>query len=60
VLAKRHRFSLETPWSELRKAVRDVILHGERDGRLRGVVKTLERRYRETTCGDARATSSSS
>jgi excinuclease ABC subunit A len=32
VLAKRHRFSLETPWSELRKPVRDVILHGERDG----------------------------
>src|SRR5262249_47106085 len=32
VLAKRYRFSLETPWSELKKAVRDVILHGERDG----------------------------
>ncbi len=55
VLAKRHRFSLETPWSELRRGVRDVILHGERDGGFEGVVKTIERRYRETTSEDARA-----
>jgi excinuclease ABC subunit A len=55
VLAKRHRFSLETPWSELRKPVRDVILHGERDGGFEGVIKTLERRYRETSSEDARA-----
>src|SRR5262245_15722817 len=55
VLAKRHRFSLETPWSELRKPVRDVILHGERDGGFEGVIKTLERRYRETASEEARA-----
>src|SRR5881296_2419117 len=55
VLAKRNRFSLETPWSELRKPVRDVILHGERDGGFEGVIKTLERRYRETSSEDARA-----
>jgi len=55
VLAKRHRFSLETPWAELRKAVRDVILHGERDGGYEGVIKTLERRYRETSSEEARA-----
>jgi excinuclease ABC subunit A len=55
VLAKRHRFSLETPWAELRKPVRDVILHGERDGGFEGVIKTLERRYRETSSEDARA-----
>jgi excinuclease ABC subunit A len=55
VLAKRHRFSLETPWSELKKPVRDVILHGERDGGFEGVIKTLERRYRESTSEDARA-----
>ena len=55
VLAKRHRFSLETPWSELRKPVRDVILHGERDGGFEGVIKTLERRYRETSSEDARS-----
>jgi excinuclease ABC subunit A len=55
VLAKRHRFSLETPWSELKKPVRDVILHGERDGGFEGVVKTLERRYRESSSEDTRA-----
>src|SRR5262249_18080820 len=55
VLAKRHRFSLETPWSELKKPIRDVILHGERDGGFEGVVKTLERRYRESSSRDTRA-----
>jgi excinuclease ABC subunit A len=55
VLAKRHKFSLETPWSELRKPVRDIILHGERDGGFEGVIKTLERRYRETSSEEARA-----
>jgi excinuclease ABC subunit A len=55
VLARRHHFSLETPWSELKKPVRDVILHGERDGGFEGVIKTLERRYRESTSEDARA-----
>ena len=55
VLAKRHKFLLETPWSELRKPVRDIILHGERDGGFEGVVKMLERRYRETTSDDAHA-----
>src|SRR5438094_960681 len=55
VLAKRHRFSLETPWSELRKPVREVILHGERDGGFEGVIKTLERRYLDTTSGEAPA-----
>src|SRR5438445_4927717 len=54
VLAKRHRFSLDTPWEQLRKPVRDVILHGERDGGFEGVVATLERRYRETTSEEAR------
>jgi excinuclease ABC subunit A len=54
VLAKRHKFSLEIPWSELRKPVRDIILHGERDGGFEGVIKTLERRYRETSSEEAR------
>src|SRR4029077_1886890 len=54
VLAKRHKFSLEVPWSELRKPVRDIILYGERDGGFEGVIKTLERRYRETSAGGAR------
>jgi excinuclease ABC subunit A len=55
VLAKRHRFSLDTPWGELRRGVRDVILHGEKDGGFEGVVAILERRYRETTSEEARA-----
>ncbi len=54
VLAKRYRFSLDTPWARLKKSVRDVLLHGERDGGFEGVVATLERRYRETTSEDAR------
>jgi len=55
VLARRHRFSLDTPWSRLRKPVREVILHGEHGGGFEGVVATLERRYRETTSEEARA-----
>ncbi len=55
VLAKRYRFSLDTPWEKLKKPVREVILHGERDGGFEGVIATLERRYRETTSEDARA-----
>ena len=54
-LAKRHKFSLDEPWSKLRKSARDVILFGDRDGGFEGVVKVLERRYRETQSEDARA-----
>jgi len=54
-LAKRHKFSLEEPWSKLKKSARDVILFGDRDGGFEGVVKVLERRYRETQSEDARA-----
>ncbi len=53
-LAKRYRFSLDTPWQGLKRAVRDVILHGDRDGGFEGVVAMLERRYRETDSEDAR------
>jgi excinuclease ABC subunit A len=55
VLAKRHKFSLDEPWSKLKKAARDVILFGDRDGGFEGVVKVLERRYRETQSEEARA-----
>ncbi len=55
VLAKRHRFSLDTPWAKLSKKVRDVILHGEPDDGFEGVVKLLDRRYQETTSEDTRA-----
>ena len=54
-LARRHKFSLEEPWAKLKKSVRDVILFGDRDGGFEGVVKVLERRYRETQSEEARA-----
>ena len=54
VLAKRYSFSLDTPWAKLKKSVRDVILHGERDGGWEGVVASLERRYRESQSEDTR------
>jgi excinuclease ABC subunit A len=54
VLAKRHKFSLDEPWAKLKKSARDVVLFGEKDGGFEGVVKTLDRRYRETQSEDAR------
>jgi excinuclease ABC subunit A len=54
-LARRHKFSLDEPWAKLKKSVRDVILFGDRDGGFEGVVKVLERRYRETQSEEARA-----
>jgi excinuclease ABC subunit A len=54
VLAKRHKFSLDTPWSKLKKNVREVILRGDKDGGFEGVVRVLERRYRETLSEDTR------
>ncbi len=53
VLARRHRFSLETPWAKLKKSVREIILHGEEDG-FEGVLKVLERRYKETLSEETR------
>jgi excinuclease ABC subunit A len=54
VLARRHKFALDTPWAKLRKSVRDVILRGERDGAFEGVVAALERRYRESQSEETR------
>src|SRR5262245_9334901 len=54
VLAKRHKFSLETPWAKLPKKTRDIILYGADDG-FEGVLKLLDRRYRETSSEDTRA-----
>src|SRR5215831_4622403 len=53
-LSKRYKFSLDEPWAKLKKPTRDVILYGDRDGGFEGVVKLLERRYRETESEDAR------
>ncbi len=54
VLAKRHGFGLETPWGKLPKKTRDIILFGEPDDGFEGVVKLLDRRYKETVSEDTR------
>jgi excinuclease ABC subunit A len=54
-LARRHKFSLDEPWARLRKSTRDAILFGDRESGFEGVVKVLERRYRETQSEEARA-----
>jgi excinuclease ABC subunit A len=54
VLAKRYRFSLDTPWGKLPRKTRDIILHGEAGGGFEGVVKLLERRYKETLSEETR------
>src|SRR4051812_7409395 len=53
-LAKRYKISLDEPWAKLKKSARDVVLFGDRDGGFEGVVKLLERRYRETQSEEAR------
>ncbi len=53
-LARRHKFSLDTPWKGLKKPVRDVVLHGDRDGGFEGVVRMLERRYRDSDSDEVR------
>ena len=55
VLAKRHGFGLDTPWDKLPKKTREVILHGEAGSGFEGVVKLLERRYKETLSEETRA-----
>ncbi|MCG3176330.1 MAG: UvrABC system protein A [Candidatus Omnitrophica bacterium] len=49
--AARHGFSLETPFKELSKKHRDLILYGEEGGgwgAFEGVIPNLERRFKET------------
>ncbi|PYO55123.1 MAG: excinuclease ABC subunit UvrA, partial [Candidatus Rokuibacteriota bacterium] len=55
VLARRHGFSQDAQWGKLPKKTRDVILHGETEGGFEGVLKLLERRYKETLSEDTRA-----
>ena len=54
MLARRHRFSLDTPWAKLPKKVRDIVLHGEGDDGFEGVLKILDRKYKETLSEDMR------
>jgi excinuclease ABC subunit A len=54
VLARRHRFGLDTPWARLPRRTRELVLHGEGDEGFEGVVALLERRYKETVSEEAR------
>jgi excinuclease ABC subunit A len=54
VLARRHRFSLDEPWAKLKKNVRDLILYGDQDGGFEGILRVLERRYKETLSEETR------
>jgi excinuclease ABC subunit A len=54
VLARRHRFGLDIPWARLPRRAREIVLHGEADGGFEGVLKVLERRYKETLSEETR------
>jgi excinuclease ABC subunit A len=54
VLARRHRFAVDTPWDKLPRRARDIILHGEPEGGYEGATRILERRYRETLSEETR------
>ena len=54
VLAKRHRFSLDTPWEKLSRKTRELVLRGEPTGGFEGVLKVLDRRYKETLSEETR------
>jgi len=54
VLARRHRFSLDTPWERLPRKTRDLVLRGEPDGGFEGVLRVLDRRYKETLSEETR------
>jgi len=53
-LAKKYNFKLKTPWRELTEKQRQVILYGTPDGKFEGVIRNLERRYKDTTSDSAR------
>jgi excinuclease ABC subunit A len=56
ILSRRRRFSLETPWRDLPKATRDLVLSGTGEaGEFEGMLGVLARRYKETTSEEARA-----
>jgi excinuclease ABC subunit A len=51
-IAKKYGFKLITPWNKLTKEHQDIILYGC-DG-FEGVIKNLDRRYKETTSDSSR------
>ena len=53
-LAKKYSFKLKTPWRDLTEKQRQVVLYGTPDGKFEGVIRNLERRYKDTTSDSAR------
>ncbi|MCL5407613.1 MAG: excinuclease ABC subunit UvrA [Patescibacteria group bacterium] len=51
-MAKRHKFSLDTPVGELPRKIRQIVLYGDKaivgEAGFEGVIPNLERRYKET------------
>ena len=51
-LAEQHGFSLDTPFKDLKKEHKDLILYGSKDGgrwnAFEGVIPNMERRFKET------------
>jgi excinuclease ABC subunit A len=53
-LAKRLSFDLTSPWNKLSVAQQDAVLYGDEAVSFEGVIKNLERRYKDTTSDSAR------
>jgi excinuclease ABC subunit A len=53
-LSKRLSFDLKTPWNKLTVAQQDAVLYGDEAVGFEGVIKNLERRYKDTTSDSAR------
>lgn len=53
-LSKRLSFDLKTPWNKLTIAQQDAVLYGDEAVGFEGVIKNLERRYKDTTSDSAR------
>ena len=47
-LAREYNFSLDTPFQDYPKKIHDIIIHGTDDVAFEGLIKNVERRYRET------------
>jgi excinuclease ABC subunit A len=53
-MAARYHFKLNSAWEKLTDSQREIVLYGSPDGKFEGVIKNLERRYRETASDAAR------
>lgn len=53
-LAVKYHFELTTPWEQLTQKHREILLYGTPDNTFEGVIKNLDRRYKETTSDAAR------